>query len=285
MSRWRRRWPSSAASRAPGSSADLLDRLRVHPVLTAHPTEARRRAVATALRRISDLVTALDDDRRGAAEQAEARRRLGEEIDLLWRTSQLRANAMTPIDEVRTVMAAFDETIFQVVPHVYRALDEARREADAGQSAPAVPAFLRYGSWVGADRDGNPFVTAQVTRETAVIQAEHVLRALENAATRIGRALTVNEGDAPPSAGFAVALEAARDGPPGAARRPGRPLAPRAVPDLPALRGPAARGHPAAAGGPGLRRAPQTCWPTCGWCRSPWPPRGPPGRRSASCSS
>ena len=212
----------------PGQLADLLDRLRVHPVLTAHPTEARRRAVATALRRISDLVTALDDDRRGAAERAETRRRLGEEIDLLWRTSQLRANAMTPIDEVRTVMAAFDETIFQVVPHVYRALDEARREAGAGQCAPAVPAFLRYGSWVGADRDGNPFVTAQVTRETAVIQAEHVLRALENAATRIGRALTVNEGDAPPSAGFAVGLEAAETAHPElladlAARSPNEP--------------------------------------------------------------
>ena len=193
----------------PGHLGDLLARLRVHPVLTAHPTEARRRAVATALRRISDLVTALDDDRRGAAEQAETRRRLREEIDLLWRTSQLRANAMTPIDEVRTVMAVFDETIFQVVPRVYRALDEARREAGAGPGAPAVPAFLRYGSWVGADRDGNPFVTAQVTRETAVIQADHVLRALENATTRIGRALTVNADAAPPSAGFAVALEAA----------------------------------------------------------------------------
>jgi phosphoenolpyruvate carboxylase len=193
----------------PGHLGDLLARLRVHPVLTAHPTEARRRAVATALRRISDLVTALDDDRRGAAEQAETRRRLREEIDLLWRTSQLRANAMTPIDEVRTVMAAFDETIFQVVPRVYRALDEARREAGAGPGAPAVPAFLRYGSWVGADRDGNPFVTAQVTRETAVIQADHVLRALENATTRIGRALTVNADMAPPSAEFAVALEAA----------------------------------------------------------------------------
>jgi phosphoenolpyruvate carboxylase len=191
----------------PGHLGDLLARLRVHPVLTAHPTEARRRAVATALRRISDLVTALDDDRRGAAEQAETRRRLREEIDLLWRTSQLRANAMTPIDEVRTVMAAFDETIFQVVPRVYRALDEARREAGAGPGAPAVHAFLRYGSWVGADRDGNPFVTAQVTRETAVIQADHVLRALENATTRIGRALTVNADMAPASAEFAVALE------------------------------------------------------------------------------
>ncbi len=192
-----------------GHLDDLLARLRVHPVLTAHPTEARRRAVATALRRISDLVTALDDDRRGAAEQAETRRRLREEIDLLWRTSQLRASAMTPIDEVRTVMAAFDETVFQVAPRVYRALDEAHRPAEAEPGASAVPAFLRYGSWVGADRDGNPFVTARVTRETAVIQADHVLRALENATTRIGRALTVNAGAAPPSAAFAAALEAA----------------------------------------------------------------------------
>jgi phosphoenolpyruvate carboxylase len=212
----------------PGHLDDLLARLRVHPVLTAHPTEARRRAVATALRRISDLVTALDDDRRGAAEQAETRRRLREEIDLLWRTSQLRANAMTPIDEVRTVMAAFDETIFRVVPRVYRALDEAHREAGSGPGAPAVPAFLRYGSWVGADRDGNPFVTAQVTRETAVIQADHVLRALENATTRIGRALTANAGAAPPSADFAAALEAAETAHPElladlAARSPNEP--------------------------------------------------------------
>ncbi len=72
-----------------------------------------------------------------------------------------------------------------------------------------VPAFIRYGSWVGADRDGNPFVTAQVTRETAVIQADHVLRALENAATRIGRALTVHADAAPPTAGFTLALAAA----------------------------------------------------------------------------
>ena len=256
----------------PGHLGDLLARLRVHPVLTAHPTEARRRAVATALRRISDLVTALDDDRRGAAEQAETRRRLREEIDLLWRTSQLRANAMTPIDEVRTVMAAFDETIFQVVPRVYRALDEARREAGAGPGAPAVPAFLRYGSWVGADRDGNPFVTAQVTRETAVIQADHVLRALENATTRIGRALTVQRGGGAAVRRVRGGPGGGRDGPPGAARRSGRPLAARAVPDLSALPGPPARGDPAAARGPGLPRR-------RGLPRRPAPGAGLAGRR------
>jgi phosphoenolpyruvate carboxylase len=192
-----------------GPLDELLARLRVHPVLTAHPTEARRRAVVTGLRRISDLLTALDDSRHGASEQAEIRRQLREEIDLLWRTSPLRARAMTPIDEVRTVMAAFDETLFQVVPMVYRALDEARRAAEGGPDAEMVPAFLRFGSWVGADRDGNPFVTAQVTRETAAIQADHALRALENATTRIARSFTVHADAAPPSAEFTLALDAA----------------------------------------------------------------------------
>jgi phosphoenolpyruvate carboxylase len=192
-----------------GPLDELLARLRVHPVLTAHPTEARRRAVAAALRRISDLLTALDDSRHGASEQAEIQRQLREEIDLLWRTSPLRARAMKPIDEVRTVMAAFDETLFQVVPRVYRALDEARRAAEGGPGTAVVPAFLRFGSWVGADRDGNPFVTAQVTRETAAIQADHALRALENATTRIARSFTVHADAAPPSAEFSLALDAA----------------------------------------------------------------------------
>src|SRR5580693_8936209 len=102
-----------------------LDQLRVHLVLTAHPTEARRRAVVAVLRRISELLTIADDERAGAAERTEARRGLRENVDLLWRTSQLRVKAMDPIDEVRTVMTAFDETLFRVVPAVYRELDRA----------------------------------------------------------------------------------------------------------------------------------------------------------------
>jgi phosphoenolpyruvate carboxylase len=183
----------------------LLDELRVHLVLTAHPTEARRRAVVAVLRRISELLSITDDQRAGAAEHAEARRALRENVDLLWRTSQLRVKAMDPIDEVRTVMTAFDETLFRVVPAVYRELDRALGDA---QAAP-VPAYLRFGSWVGADRDGNPFVTAQVTRETATIQADHILRALEIATTRAGRALTVHEATTPPSAGLRRALAGA----------------------------------------------------------------------------
>ena len=177
---------------APGRAGGMLAGLRVHPVLTAHPTEARRRAVTEALRRIGALLARLNDGRLGASEHAEALRRLREEIDLLWRTAALRVQAMQPLDEVRTVMAAFDETLFRVVPALYRALDRALQGPLSGEAAAVAPAFLRFGSWVGADRDGNPFVTAQVTRETAVIQADHALRALENAATRVGRALTVH---------------------------------------------------------------------------------------------
>jgi len=188
---------------------ELLAGLRVHPVFTAHPTEARRRAVVESLRRISVLVDAFDDPRAAATDHEETLRELREQIDVLWRTAQLRVNAMDPIDEVRTVMTAFDETLFRVVPALYRSMDHAVAGPDSGSVPTRVPAFLRFGSWVGADRDGNPFVTARVTREAATIQADHMLRALERVTTRIGRALTLHESMTPASPGLRRALDAA----------------------------------------------------------------------------
>ena len=189
--------------------AELLAGLRVHPVFTAHPTEARRRAVVASLRRVSWLLTSIDDQGAGAGQQAEDRRKLREEVDLLWRTAQLRVAGMTPADEVRSVMTAFDETLFRLVPVVYRALDHVLLGAESGTVASPVPPFLRFGSWVGGDRDGNPNVTAAVTREAAIIQAEHALRGLEAACGRIGRALTVYQDSAPPPAALRRALAAA----------------------------------------------------------------------------
>jgi phosphoenolpyruvate carboxylase len=197
------------AEQGPDRLAELLDGLRVHPVFTAHPTEARRRAVVASLRRISLLVNALDDPRTAATDRAETLRELHEQIDVLWRTSQLRVKAMDPIDEVRTVMTAFDETLFRVVPALYRSMDHAVAGGEAGRVPTEVPAFLRFGSWVGADRDGNPFVTARVTREAATIQAEHVLRALERATDRIGRSLTLYENGTPASPALHRALSVA----------------------------------------------------------------------------
>ena len=84
-------------------------------------------------------------------------------------------------------MAVFDETLYTAVPHVYRRVDDALQGPAAGGRAPVVRPFVRVGSWVGGDRDGNPFVTASVTRKAAAIASEHVLLGLERTASRIGR--------------------------------------------------------------------------------------------------
>jgi phosphoenolpyruvate carboxylase len=189
--------------------ADLLAGLVLHPVLTAHPTEARRRAVVTAISRAGEQLDRIDDPRGGEVEHSDARRRLLEEIDILWRTAHLRSISMDPLDEVRTAMAVFDETLFRVVPTLYRTLDEVLLGAESGAVAPVSPAFLRLGSWIGGDRDGNPNVNAGVTRQAMEIQNDHVMRALERAATRIGRTLTAERSTTPPSEALSDALRAA----------------------------------------------------------------------------
>src|SRR3954451_3007282 len=176
----------------------LIERLVVAPVFTAHPTEARRRTTLVALGRCAILVARLDDPRLTPSDDREVRRRLREEITVLWRTSDLRVVAPTPLDEVRTAMAFFDATLFTVIPRLYRALDAAldgpgsgRAPAPAsdtgrtGTRPPRVGAFLRPGSWIGGDRDGNPGVTAEITERTVRIHADHVLRGYEAVAPRL----------------------------------------------------------------------------------------------------
>ncbi|HEX9362733.1 MAG TPA: phosphoenolpyruvate carboxylase [Candidatus Dormibacteraeota bacterium] len=179
---------------------ELIASLEIHPVFTAHPTEARRRAVVTAIRRVGEQLARLDDPRASDTERVDAHRRLVEEVDALWRTAQLRTAQVQPLDEVRSFMAVFDETLFLVVPELIRAM------AGAGTAR----SFLRFGSWIGGDRDGNPAVTAEVTAQTMEIHAQHILLALEAAATRIGRALTVDTDTTPPSPALRRRLAAAR---------------------------------------------------------------------------
>jgi phosphoenolpyruvate carboxylase len=199
-----------AAVGSDGIAAALAE-LEIHPVLTAHPTEARRRAVVTALGRIAVEMDRHDDPRVGDSEHDDARRRLLEEITVLWRTALVRSRRLEPLDEVRAMMAIFDETLFRLAPALYRAAEHALVGDAEVPQRPTAPPFLRLGSWVGGDRDGNPLVTADVTRQTVDIHAEHVLRALENAARRIGTSLSVDETLAPPSPALVAALADDRD--------------------------------------------------------------------------
>lgn len=183
-----------------------LSRLQIHPVLTAHPTEARRRAVTSALRRIAEQLDRHDDPHNGPGERAHARRRLLEDIDILQRTSTLRHDRPEPRDEVKTTLTVFDQTLVRAVPRVYRAV-QAALPGDSGLEAD-VPPFIRFGTWVGGDRDGNPFVTAAVTRETVSTHAQTALTILATHADRVARTLTMDTVTTPPSDALVASLEA-----------------------------------------------------------------------------
>jgi len=187
--------------RGPAALRRAVGELEITPVLTAHPTEARRRAVVETLWRIAAL---LDD---GPDDAAELDRRLREEITGLWRTDQLRRHQPEPLDEVRAAMALFDQTIFRALPAICRRLDA----AIAPGSGARPPAFegvpLRWGTWVGGDRDGNPAVTAEVTRAAARIASEHVLLGLEAATRRIARAISAGDRDTPASDELRASLD------------------------------------------------------------------------------
>lgn len=172
--------------------------LRFHPVFTAHPTEARRRAVSQSIRRISEL-RSLDRVATSANRRSSSERELLEEIEILWRTSPVRVKRPDPTDEVRSVMAVFDETLYQTIPRVYRDIDRQILGDASGLRPPVVAPFMRLGTWVGGDRDGNPFVTASVTSDAMAIASEHVLRGLEKTTARLARNLTADEESTPPS--------------------------------------------------------------------------------------
>ena len=197
-------WPAVSAAE---DTRDRLHDLRIHPVLTAHPTEARRRAIATALRRVSEQLQRLENPRLGPEAKDVARRRLLEEVELLHLTSVLRTTRPEPLDEVRTIMTVFDQTLIRAVPRLYRATERALIGEASGTVPSPVPAFVRFGSWVGGDRDGNPYVTAEVTRRTVAVQSEHALGALQVSVERVGRTLTADRADSPGSRALTESLE------------------------------------------------------------------------------
>jgi phosphoenolpyruvate carboxylase len=176
----------------------LVD-VQITPVVTAHPTEAKRRAVVEHLWRIARLLAQWDELPPGASEELELRRRMREEIAGLWRTEPIRRHRPEPLDEVRAMLAMFDETIFTTLPAVYREMDRRLDPEGCGLRPPSFQPFLRWGTWVGGDRDGNPAVTAEVTRAAMAIQSDHALRGLEAVTRRIARTLSVSERDVPPS--------------------------------------------------------------------------------------
>jgi phosphoenolpyruvate carboxylase len=189
----------AAAGLAPTEIRAAAAQVSYLPVLTAHPTEARRRTLIAALSRMRTL---LDRRSLGGTFAAEVDLRLREEMTNLWRMGGIRTRRVTALDEVRSALVHFDGTIFRLVPRLLRSLDDAlgrleKATAPSGLRAPLSLPTLRWGTWIGGDRDGNPNVNAETTREAMRIQADHALRALEAVASRLmmSIAATVDGGE------------------------------------------------------------------------------------------
>ncbi len=143
----------------------LVSELRIRPVITAHPTEAKRVTVLERHRRIYRGLMDLESPRWTPRERAELIHKLGNEIELLWLTGELRLEKPTVAQEVAWGLHFFNETLFDAVPGLIEKLETALKQSYPGERFEVRP-FFQFGAWMGGDRDGNPFVTNEITRQT-----------------------------------------------------------------------------------------------------------------------
>jgi phosphoenolpyruvate carboxylase len=158
--------------------AAMLARAEVRLVMTAHPTEARRRTTVEKLSRIFGMLRALDERQPLPGDVELVRDQLVAAVQELWGTDELRAVSPTVLDEVRTGLVYFTSTLVDVVPTFYRELEAAVASSYPEREIP-VPPLLSFGSWIGGDRDGNPNVTPAVTAETLELMRVACLRFLQ----------------------------------------------------------------------------------------------------------
>ena len=157
-----------AAGVAPERVAQVAEQLHVELVLTAHPTQAQRRTVLRTHRRIADLLARRDRSDLTHDERDEALRALRGQVSSLWQTDEIRRRRPTPVEEARAGLVTIEQVLWDALPESLREMDRALRQV-CGRGLEDTAAPLRLASWMGGDRDGNPFVTPQVTAEVCLL--------------------------------------------------------------------------------------------------------------------
>lgn len=152
----------------------LVDKMSIELVLTAHPTEVNRHIVLEKFRRISYLLEEFQNPILSADEKNAIYMNIKAEVISLWQTEEVPSFKITPIDEAKSAQYYFKETIFEALATVYLEFEDRIKE-HYGLEEIKLPPFFRFGSWVGGDRDGNPFVTHDTTLEVLKMQMELVL--------------------------------------------------------------------------------------------------------------
>jgi phosphoenolpyruvate carboxylase len=171
---------------------EVLDQVAIRTVLTAHPTESKRRTVLTKLGRVSRALRRLDQERLSPEVRADLERYLAEEVASMWLTDDTRIRPPSVIDEVRNGLYWVDAVLFDLAPRLYRELDAAVRSTYPDAEVP-IGRFLRFGSWIGGDRDGNPNVTVEVTEQTLREHMGMAIRLLRRSIDALHAHLSVSE--------------------------------------------------------------------------------------------
>ena len=157
-----------AAGHAGSELAERVAALDIDLVLTAHPTEVSRRTLIQKYDEISAQLAALDHRDLTSAEVAAIEARLRRLIAEAWHTEEIRRQRPTPVDEAKWGFAVIENSLWQAIPSLLRKLDDCLQER-SGQRLPLTAAPVRFSSWMGGDRDGNPNVTAAITREVLLL--------------------------------------------------------------------------------------------------------------------
>lgn len=162
------------------SIQQVINNLSIELVITAHPTEATKRAVLSIQKRISNLLKQLDNPMLNYKERNDLEESLFNEVTALWQTDELRDRKPTVMDEVNNGLYYFDHTLFDVLPCIHHELENQLQSYYPGYNW-RVPNFLFFGSWIGGDRDGNPNVTPEFTLETLKLQRKLVIKKYKEA--------------------------------------------------------------------------------------------------------
>ena len=157
---------------------NVLERISLELIVTAHPTEAAKRSILEIQKRLSVILKKLNNPLLTEIEHKEIEEDLYNEITTLWHSDELRDRKPTVMDEVRNGLYYFDKIFFDVLPEIHQEVED-RLTEHYREETWNVPNFLRFGSWIGGDRDGNPFVTPDVTWETLERHRALVLRKYE----------------------------------------------------------------------------------------------------------
>jgi phosphoenolpyruvate carboxylase len=188
---------------------DWLRRVLIVPVFTAHPTEVARRSVMFKRRRIGEFLATLDRIPVPEQDLARLEQLVLAEITSLWQTDEVRSRRPTVYDEIKMGLDYYDVSIFETLPSLYREISEAL-QASYGLEIDtlALPQVLQFGSWIGGDRDGNPFVTPQVTRDAIQLARGHLLFYYQRQLQEIIDLLTTSAQQRPVSDALLARLQA-----------------------------------------------------------------------------